>query len=66
GVKYIAERYGLEFKPITSERYDIVIRKEAYTNKIVSQIIEKIRNLDEATLPAGYSLDTNTGIIVEL
>jgi len=66
GVKYIAERYGLEFKPITSERYDIVIRKEAYTNKIVSQIIEKIRNLDKATLPAGYSLDAKTGTIIEL
>jgi putative molybdopterin biosynthesis protein len=66
GVKYIAERYGLDFKPITSERYDIVIRKEAYTNEIVSQIIDKIRSLDKTELPTGYSLDKKTGTIIEL
>jgi hypothetical protein len=27
GVRYIADKYSLEFKPITSERYDIVARR---------------------------------------
>lgn len=66
GVKYAADRYGLEFKPITQEHFDFVVEERRLRKPLLKLFIEKLASKefkDEAEKVGLHTLD-NTGTII--
>lgn len=66
-VRYVAERYGLEFTPIGYERYDLVVRKDSMEKSIVKQLIDRFTETIERLIEdfPGYKLDEEAGRRIE-
>jgi putative molybdopterin biosynthesis protein len=62
-VRYVAERYGLAFTPISHERYDIVIRRDSLNKEVVNRLIDRFSELVRAFIKdfKGYEVDGETG-----
>ncbi len=66
-LRYVAEMYGLEFKTICWEWYDLIVLKERYDKKLVQALIELIRS-DEIKMKKygmrGYRFTGESGRII--
>lgn len=62
-VRYVAEKYGLAFTPINYERYDLVIRKDALSKKMIGRLVDEFDDLARRFIKdfQGYRVDEETG-----
>ncbi|MEZ0345849.1 MAG: molybdopterin biosynthesis protein [Infirmifilum sp.] len=62
-LRFVAEKYGLAFKSLTWERYDLLVNAKSLSNPRVRSIIERVKNLTREDLEAyaGYKVDGETG-----
>jgi len=67
GLKYVAEKYGLDFIPLTKEEYDFLVVKKSLNKNVIKDFIEALQSkwfkeiLKEAS---GYEPNKDTGRIV--
>ncbi len=66
-VRYIAEKYGLEFTSIGYERYDLVVRRDSMEKNVVKQLVDRFRETVERLIEdfPGYRLDEEAGRRIE-
>lgn len=66
-LRYVAEKYGLGFKSIAWERYDLLVRRESLGKPQVSAIVERVKRLSQGDLAPypGYRVDSETGRALE-
>ena len=62
-VRYVAEKYGLAFTPISRERYDILVRKDSLDKDIVKRFVGQFDDLVRVFVKdfKGYEIDDETG-----
>ena len=66
GLRFVAEKYGLSFKPIGNEVYDFIINKKSLKKMAVEEFLKLIKDELPAlirTFP-GYSLHKNSGEVI--
>ncbi|MCD6369559.1 MAG: molybdopterin biosynthesis protein [Thermoproteales archaeon] len=64
GIRYVAEKYGLCFHPISNEVYDFIVRKDALEKKPVKILLETLRDrkiVKYVKEMPGYRLHRETG-----
>jgi len=64
GLKYVAEKYGLDFIPLKTEEYDFLINKESLEKEPVKEFIKMMKSrLFRETMKSitGYGITENTG-----
>jgi len=66
-VRYIAEKYGLEFTSISYERYDLAVRRDSMEKNVVKQLVDRFRETVERLIEdfPGYRLDEEAGRRIE-
>ncbi|MGG0719783.1 helix-turn-helix transcriptional regulator [Robertmurraya massiliosenegalensis] len=67
GIEKVANLVGIDFVPLTKERYDLVILKTATNKEIISMILNILQstNLKEELLSIGYDVSYTGDIIYE-
>jgi putative molybdopterin biosynthesis protein len=66
GVKYAAQKYGLDFIPVTQEHFDFVVEERRLRKPLLKLFLKKLASKDfkkEAEKVGLHTLD-NTGIII--
>lgn len=66
-VRYVAEKYGLGFTSVGRERYDLLIRRDSLSKKLVRQLVDRFGDLVKGFIKdfRGYELDEETGRSIE-
>jgi putative molybdopterin biosynthesis protein len=55
GIKEAAQRYGLDFLPMLTERYYLACRKDALDNPMVSELLDSLRSAEFSGMLGGLS-----------
>jgi putative molybdopterin biosynthesis protein len=65
-VRYAAERYGLDFTPISRERYDVVVRRDSTDKELVKRLVDRFSELVREFVKdfEGYEIDEETGNVL--
>ncbi len=65
-IRYVAEAYGLGFRRLVEEEYDLLVRRDLLGKPIVEKLLEIVRKLVESGRFPGYRLSNRFSEVVEL
>jgi Periplasmic molybdate-binding protein/domain len=67
-LRYVAQKYGLGFTPIGFERYDLVVRKDSTSKKLVRELLELLcsKGRELASKTPGYEVCSDTCTVLEI